>query len=63
MASRFWKGKYSPLFLLSQEVERRLLVTSCVLLVLKRAVTATVGPNRDFTKLSKTAGSGSQFGI
>ncbi len=34
-----------------------MLVTSCVLLVLKLAVTATVGPNRDFTKLSKTAGS------
>ncbi len=33
------------------------LVTSCVLLVQKLAVTATVGLNRDFTKLSKTAGS------
>jgi hypothetical protein len=33
-------------------------VTSCVLLVLKLAVTATIGLNRDSTKLSKTAGSG-----
>jgi hypothetical protein len=56
--SCFWRGQYSPLFLPSQEVERGVLVTSCVLLVLKLAVTATVGPNRDFTKLSKTAGSG-----
>jgi hypothetical protein len=56
--SCFWKGEYSPLFLPSQEVERGVLVTFCVLLVLKLAVTATVEPNRDFTRLSKTAGSG-----
>jgi hypothetical protein len=56
--SCFWIGQYSPLFLPSQEVENRVLVTSCVLLVLKLAVTVTVGPNRDFTKLSKTVGSG-----
>ncbi len=56
--SCFWKGQYSTLFLPSQEVERGALVTSCVLLVLKLAVAATVGPNRDLTKLSKTVGSG-----
>ncbi len=56
--SCFWRGQYSPLFLPSQEVKRGVLVTSCVLLVLKLAVTATVGPNRDFTKLSKAVGSG-----
>jgi hypothetical protein len=53
---------YSTLFLPSQEVGVRggvgELVTSYVLLVQKLAVTATVGLNRDFTKLSKIAGSG-----
>jgi hypothetical protein len=49
--SYFWRGQYSPLFL-------GVHVTSCVLLVLKLAVTATIGLNRDSTKLSKTAGSG-----
>ncbi len=34
------------------------LVTTCVLLVKKLAVTATVGLNRDFTKWPKNASSG-----
>jgi hypothetical protein len=53
----FWKEQYSPLFPRHRRLEGGL-VTSCDLLVLKLAVTATVGPNRDFTILSKTVGSG-----